>query len=56
MAGKKGLSAKKARQMLHDDAAQGHPLTTKQRGYFGAVASGSSRRMGPSRTRRARST
>lgn len=33
-------SRKKARQMLNDNSAQGHPLTKKQRGYFGLIASG----------------
>ena len=31
-------SPTKARQILHDNSAQGHPLTAKQRGFFGAVA------------------
>ena len=33
------LSAKKARQILHDGSVHGNPLTEKQRKYFGAVAS-----------------
>lgn len=36
----KGLTKTKARKMLHDNMAQGHELTKKQRGYFGLVASG----------------
>lgn len=36
----KTLSKKKAREILHDGTAQGHPITEKQRRYFGAVASG----------------
>ena len=32
------LSPEKARKILHDGTAQGHPLTEKQRGFFGAVA------------------
>ena len=32
------LSPGKARKILHDNSAQGHPLTEKQRGFFGAVA------------------
>lgn len=34
------LSAKKARQILHDGTVHGKPITEKQRKYFGAVASG----------------
>lgn len=34
------LSAAKAKQMLHDKTAQGHPLTDKQRKFFGWVAGG----------------
>jgi hypothetical protein len=30
----------KARQILHDKEVRGHPLTEKQRGFFGARASG----------------
>ena len=40
----KRLGAAKARQMLHDDSAQGHPLTPKQKRFFGWVASGSQRK------------
>lgn len=36
----KKLTAQKARTILHDKAVKGHPLTKKQRGFFGAVASG----------------
>jgi hypothetical protein len=28
----------KARQILRDDSVRGHPLTEKQRGFFGAIA------------------
>ena len=42
--GKGHLTAEKAEQMLHDNSAQGHPLTKPQRGYFGAVASGKNRK------------
>jgi hypothetical protein len=28
----------KARQILHDKEVRGHPLTAKQKGYFGAIA------------------
>jgi hypothetical protein len=35
-----GLTATKARQILHDKTVHGKPLTEKQRKYFGAVASG----------------
>jgi hypothetical protein len=40
----KGPSPAKARQMLHDRQAQGHPLTDRQRRFFGAVASGAATR------------
>lgn len=36
----KTLTRGKAREILHDGTAQGHPITEKQRKYFGAVASG----------------
>jgi hypothetical protein len=36
----KKLTATKARTILHDKEVKGHPLTPKQRGFFGAVASG----------------
>lgn len=38
------LSAAKAKKMLHEGKARGHKLTKKQRGLFGAIASGKSRR------------
>jgi len=41
---KKGLSRAKARKMLHEGKAQGHALTKRQRGYFGAVASGANKK------------
>lgn len=41
---KKSLTPQKARKMLHEGKAQGHRLTAKQRGLFGAVAGGSSTR------------
>ena len=47
---KRGLSPGKARKMLHDNSAQGHPLTNKQRGLFGLVAGGGT----PTRTKRSR--
>lgn len=31
-------SPAKARQILRDDSAQGHPLTKAQKGFFGAIA------------------
>ena len=31
-------SASKAREMLHDNSAQGHPLTARQKRYFGMLA------------------
>ena len=36
----KRLSAQKAKQMLKDNSAQGHPLTGKQKRFFGLIASG----------------
>lgn len=36
----KKLTKAKAKEMLHDKTAHGHPLTEKQRKYFGAIASG----------------
>jgi len=43
---KKGhkLTKKKAREILHDGSVRGHKITKKQRGYFGAVASGKARK------------
>ena len=35
-----GLTAKKAREILHDKEVHGHPLTEKQRKFFGAIAGG----------------
>ena len=31
-------SPTKARQILRDNSAQGHPLTKAQKGFFGAIA------------------
>lgn len=36
----KKLTSKKAREILHDKSVHGHPLTDKQRKYFGYIASG----------------
>lgn len=36
---KGGLTAKKAREILHDKSVHGHPLTDKQRKYFGYISS-----------------
>ena len=45
---KRGMpSREKAKTMLRDDSAQGHPLTDKQKGYFGMIAGGGT----PSRTK-----
>ena len=46
--GKKGLSQHKAKVMLEEGTAQGHPLTKKQKGLFGLIAGGGS----PSRLKR----
>ena len=42
--GKHKLSKNKAREILSHGEVQGHTLTKKQRGLFGAIASGSSRK------------
>lgn len=36
----KGPSPQKAKKMLADDSAQGHPLTDKQKSFFRALAHG----------------
>ena len=36
----KKLTREKARKILHDKEVKGHPLTEKQRKFFGAKASG----------------
>ena len=41
---KRKLSARKAMEILEDGKVQGYPITKKQRGYFGAVASGKARK------------
>ena len=38
----KHLSRSKAREILHHGTVRGHKITKKQRGLFGAVASGHS--------------
>jgi len=38
------LTRAKAHKILHDKKVRGKKLTKKQRGFFGAVASGKSRR------------
>ena len=40
----KKMTRRKARKILHDGTVHGRPLTEKQRGYFGAVASGKARK------------
>lgn len=40
----KKLTKSKAQKILHDKQVRGKKLTKKQRGYFGAVASGSARK------------
>jgi hypothetical protein len=42
---KGGLTAKKARMILHDKHINGKPLTDKQRRFFGAISSGASIKM-----------
>ena len=36
----KKLTANKAKEILHDKSVHGHPLTDKQRRFFGAIAGG----------------
>jgi hypothetical protein len=36
----KQLTSSKAREILHDKSVHGHPLTDKQRRFFGAIAGG----------------
>jgi hypothetical protein len=36
----KKLTSKKAKEILHDKSVHGHPLTDKQRRFFGAIAGG----------------
>ena len=36
----KKLTSSKAREILHDKEVHGHPLTDKQRRFFGAIAGG----------------
>ena len=38
------LTKRKARKMLHEGMVRGHKLTKKQRGLFGAIASGKRRK------------
>jgi hypothetical protein len=38
--GGKPMSSEKAKTMLRDNSAQGHPLTKKQKGLFGLIAGG----------------
>lgn len=45
----KKLTKEKARKILHDKEVRGHPLTDKQRKFFGAKASGSARKGGRKR-------
>lgn len=40
------LSKAKAQKILHDKTIRGKPLTKKQRGFFGARASGKPMRKG----------
>lgn len=46
MSRRKGPSREKAREILHDGTVHGHPLTKKQRGLMGAIASGKARKRG----------
>lgn len=44
--GKKKLTARKARKILHDGTVRGHPITPAQRRFFGAKSSGAKRKGG----------
>ena len=46
------VSSAKAKEILRDGTAQGHPLTDKQRGYFGLIAGGKTPTKSKSRMRR----
>jgi hypothetical protein len=46
------VSPAKAGQILHDKEVRGHPLTAKQRGFFGAIKGGAPPRNPPGRKRR----
>ena len=46
------VSQSKAKEIMRDGTAQGHPLTDKQRGYFGMIASGKMPTKSKSRIRR----
>ena len=37
-------SKQKAKKMLHEGKIKGKPITTKQRGYFGAVSKGKAKK------------
>lgn len=41
---KSKLTMSKAKKMLKEGVVRGHKLTKKQRGYFGAVAGGKSKK------------
>lgn len=49
-------SAAKASTMLHDEKIRGKPITTKQRGLFGIIASGKTPTRAGSSAGRARSS
>ena len=40
----KGLTRNKAAEILHHGSVRGHPITPKQRGLFGSIKSGKSRK------------
>jgi len=42
----KKLTSTKAKKILTDDQIKGHPLTAKQKRFFGAVAGGQKPRKG----------
>ena len=41
----KKLTKSKAKKMLKEGVVRGHKLTKKQKGYFGAVAGGKSKKL-----------
>lgn len=47
----KKLTSAKAKKILEDNSAQGHPLTEKQKRYFGWIAGGMKPRANPASPR-----
>ena len=45
------LTSEKAKKILKDKSVRGHPLTAKQKRFFGAIAGGQKPRKGKKRGR-----